>query len=399
MANYNPYSPYILGNEWVPIRNNSFSFSQDANSFEIGTRLTTTQSYTLAQGRFFIDEMPPQFYRDQIMNISIYPYGTETHSGPIRRVLIPCNAADISGGVTLVPPVANNTNVAANVADPGGDLGLVFSYYITPAEAGVSMVRTANFHFAVNQYAIPLQGKRILGVNLLYNMTTQDLDKYNGFNFMQLSLRNATSPVKPLVYYPDLLFGPQFVGDAGISRLRLGDTSFLFQDQLYATDIMPWTYTELQRFETTNATPMAMRLQLDSQGDVGPTVFFSYAALEVFYCEETRIITGSHVYNYGNYSNTGSPTGGIEVSYTPGANNITLYDMATFATNPTLPAGDYLLTLSQGNWGDVASTSLTSRPEPTLNATYQLYELPTVPAKKLLIPVPTDPAIEGKTLT
>jgi hypothetical protein len=413
VGNYNPYQPYILGEEWVPIRAAPYSYSQDSNSFERGSKFNAPQLLSLSEGRFYTHELNPNFFRNQIMNISVYPYGTAADdTGPIRRVVIPCNAGSITNMGTpnaTWGALLQSTTVAEAVANPGADKAVIITYNVISGE-GTQLDRKLTMNFAVNQYAQALTGKRIIGVNWLYNLTitpANGLTYLQGIpiSFMPMSLEGSGG--QTILNWQDPVRGTTYAGDAALSRMRIGDQAVFFQQTVYPYTIetMPWRFEELQRFEATNANPINMVLRITSQffTNIGSAVavYFSYSALEIFYCEETRLATGSRVYNNAQLSSVlgSNPTGGRELPYALGANPITLRDPLTYLQNPLLTTGDYLVTLSQGNWGDVRTTDTSGHPEPTVNAIHQYYEIPTHPGLQINIPTPTDLNILNKTLT
>lgn len=411
IGSYNPYQPYILGEEWVPIRQAPYSYSQDANSFERGTRFTTTTSQTLSEGRFYTDELNPNFFRNQIMNISVYPYGAAAKdAGPIERLVIPCNAGSITNMGTpnsTWGALLQGTTVPEVLANPGADKAVIISYNVLSGEV-TQLDRKLIMNFAVNQYSQALTGKRIIGVNWLYNLTVSPANGITFLepipvSFMPMSLEGSGG--QTILNWQDPFRGTTYAGDAALSRMRIGDQSVFYTDTAfpYTIETMPWRYQDLQRFEATNVNPVNMVLRVTSQffTSIGAAVsiFLSYSALEILYCEETRLATGSRVYNNSQLSAVLSPTGGRELPYALGANAITLRDPQAWTANPTLPAGDYLVTLSQGNWGDVRTTDTSGHPEPTVNAIHQYYEIPTHPGLQINIPTPTDANILDKTLT
>ncbi len=100
MGVYNPHIPRILGQEWVPIRDENTTFSPAVNVVELGHSFTATASRTLQDARFYVHKMPPLTDRGQTYMAALYAAGTEDRSGPVQRVVVPCNAAAASGGMT-----------------------------------------------------------------------------------------------------------------------------------------------------------------------------------------------------------------------------------------------------------------------------------------------------------
>lgn len=395
MANYNPNGPYILGNEWVPIKQNDITFSSAANSVEYGVRLTTAANYKLQEARFYIATPPPQFYENHIMNVSIYPYGQEAISGPIERVVIPALTVTTGGGVTTI----DGRTALASVYDPSSDGGIVFNY-----GGGSGTTRTAQFTFDMAPYVTNsqpiLQGKRILGVNFLYNLSVSGPQYYtpNSISNLLLYIENSAAGSANLLRYPDLWQGPQFQGDQTISRIRLGDTIFFPNDDRFGLELWPWNAATLANFGG-GGTPIYVWIKIPTLDGTGPNAILAYAALEIFYCAENRVASGSHILNDRFWQQSASPYGGMELSYVYNTNIVPLRTVSTTiaanATQPFLPAGDYTMTLSQGNWGDVTQLP----PQPTLNACRQLYVVPGLQATQVNIPTPANESIVGKTMT
>lgn len=395
MGAYNPSQPYILGNEWVPIKQNDITFSQDANSVEYGAKFTTAQNYKLQEGRFYIGQFPPNFYRYQIMNVNVYPYGQEAWSGPIERVVLPCNTCT-TANVTIL----DGRSAVQSVYDPSSDGGLVFDY-----GGGSGTTRTATFNFDTTAVTNALPGKRILGVNFLYNLTVSSPERLipNGISNLFLYVENNVAASANIFRYPDLWLGPQYAGDSDISRIKLGDTTLFPNNDLYALDSWPWQAFDLLNFSNGATNPIKLIIKLPTVDGLGPQVVVAYAALEIIYCAENRVASGSHIYNNRSWDQVASPFGGMELSYVYNTNIVALRTISrTTAANTTFPflaAGDYTLTLAQANWGDIVTFGSSGRPEPTVNAARQLYALPTHPAIQLNIPTPTDPGIVGKVMT
>ena len=83
MGNYNPYAPHLLGQEWVPIRDEDTAFSPTVNSVEYGHGFTLGAARTLQDARWYLREMPANT-DDMIYRAAVYPRGLEHASGPIR---------------------------------------------------------------------------------------------------------------------------------------------------------------------------------------------------------------------------------------------------------------------------------------------------------------------------
>lgn len=410
MGNYNPYSPFILGQEWVPIRDEDVIYSPSSNFVELGHEFSLTTSQRVRDARFYVNQLPatPGIYQTTMFNI--YPQGREAITGPISSVLIPVNNGGISGnggsGITL----ANATTVAQALEFPG-DTRYIQSAY----NAGVQM-ETSMF-FAVNSYP-QLANKRILNVTLVYAGYACDTDEFgNGCTnplinpnpSVPMTLLYVSSDAFNLRSYQKFFFhnmgslwqlsnipDPASASSANnqiFGELNLGDID-LFWDPTSTTvvgsPVMPWRYADLQRFEASAANRLHLQLitQIPSttQGAFSNAGFIrlEYAALRVTYCEEQRVA-------YGGYASIGA----FDTNY--GANVITLRD-TSFTADPVLPAGNYTLTLATVNPGDLNYGTGLDFDFPKLNGLRELYALPQHEGVQVNIPVPLSNHL-GETFT
>jgi hypothetical protein len=403
MGRYNPNIPRILGQEWVPIRDEDITYNQFNNNVERGYTFTTDASRILTQGKFYINKYPEGFFKEEVMTISVYQAGKEDESGPIRSVLIPCNNGGITGGTPNVWSLFRATSVADALSNSSDNRYLRADFGSNPA------VAFASAFFAVNQYSQLLQGKRILGVNLLYTA------QYNGCSvpdasIVRLSISTPTTTNQVGQWqYPPLFAGPEaasvavpFVFKQGVlNRVYLGDTNLFFGSTTTSSsppiNVMPWTYSELQRFELTNASPYSVLLQGIPGFNAACSIDFGYMALEVIFCEETRIAVGSTVYNI-----TTDAGGFAQFTYIMGGNSVQLRNPVTMALNPTLDASTaYTVTLAQSNLGDgpLRFFGAPVGPQPLVNGLRELYSISSLPAVELTIPFPPDEDIDGQTFT
>lgn len=391
MGTYNPNTPIILGEEWVPIRDADLVYNQAVNSFEMGHAFTLTSPTQLGLGRFYIHTFPDNFVRNQIFNLSVYPKGQEANSGPIRSVIIPCNNGGITGAALF-----EAASVAEALWNPSGSAAIQFNM-------GLGVDRKLEAFFAVDQYAQLLQGKRILDVHFLSNVdvnASSSILPMDPTIELSLEIRGESSSFSE---FYDALVPPNTPPETiQFERRHFGDTNLWFNSvntvtgfTNLSTSLMPWTYNELRRFEAT-AGVGRLRVYISSLGDADPglNVFVAYAALEVFYCEERRLATGSHIYN-GHTVNALSQR---LSPYNYNLNTIQMYDLNGNA-NPILPAGEYVVTLSQGNLGDDVFSARNPGRQPVLNAVQELYTLPPHEGIQVNIPFPMDDTAIGKTLS
>lgn len=404
MANYNPHLPTILGNEFAPIRNEDILYTGVVNNIERGYSFKTTGSRTLTTGQFYMNDFPSAYTASNVYTINVYPKDNEDHSGPINSVVIPCNNGGISGnGASFF----DATTVAEALKDPsaGSDINVQFG---TSTGAQISMF------FAVNQYANILNGKRILGVNFLYaadQITTGDLTDTTAQSCsLQVYLRHDA--FIGTWQYPDLFGGTalatfrnqgnRFIPNE-INRIALGDTNMFFNgtgNGVSLSSCMPWTYTDLLKFEATFAGTRLFMWGTTNGffSTVAPLWGLTYAALEVIYCEEQRVACGSGLFTASGQASTST-------NFNLGTN---LINMRTFngSLNPVLAANtDYTVTLMRSNVGDQIlaggglTASVTTGPEASLNALREYYPMTNLPAIEVDIPAPPTPDIDGQVFT
>ena len=399
MANYNPYVPQILGQEWVPIRDENLVLDPFANTLERGYGFTLSASTQVSSARFYVNTFPPLFVRNQGYTANIYPRGAEADSGPVQKVIIPCNYASATGGYTIFP--GSSTPIAEVVYNPSANEYIRY-------DIGNSVETLSQYFFATNSYAQLLNGKRILGVNFLTNIdvvtaATADPNEWattftgwlvpwlsNDFNISFGSSSAGFVQYQPLV----TLQTPALTRTA--IRVKMGDSDMAFggtnTGNAPGNSISQWTYTELQRFERSASNRIFIALTSTPFADAGAQVQVSYMALEVFYCEERRVAFGtSNIMGLRNGNIVRPP-------FQLGMNQIALRNLSA-QTNPILPAGQYTVTLSLANSGDDFNVAYSPFETAKLNELRQLYEIPTVPGVQVNLPFPLNDEAIGTTLT
>ena len=407
MGNYNPYAPKILGQEWVPIRDEDVVFSPSVNSVELGHKFSLDQARQVRDARFYIREVPPSLSFYQVPLFNIYPSGTEDLTGPISQVIIPCNNGNITGaGISL-----NNSNtVAEAVAFPGDDKSII--------AVQNAIVSFASFFFNINAYN-QLANKRILNVSLIYvgsvfagigssvvipfidpdpNIPTTVVNLQNDpataqLQFVKFARANTGNlwelgtRVNPASQRTDT--------DAVFGVLNLGDVNHLWDpaavNPSMSAQVMPWRYVDLQRLEASAANRLNINVAFQVPtlaGGVTASLFLEYMALRVIYCEERRVAYGG--------MQIGFPFTGRHL-YTTGAFIVPLRN-TSFNTDPILAAGDYSTTLSWVNPGDINGGIGLNTDFPKLNGLRQLYSLPNQEGVQINIPAPAESHL-GETFT
>lgn len=370
MGNYNPRAPLVLGNEWVNIRESPYSLDVET---ERGYSFTLTGTTTVVSGCAYVDELPASSSMKAI-TIAVYQAGREDLTGPLQQVLIP----PISG----VAGPTSSTGGSFSIFPSGSTIAQVLSSPndVSFLELGGNDTSVWVF-FDVNSYSSLLSGKRIHSVRVLYTIVSPD-----GINppkthsqsiitpgLVQTGVGNADPVVAATSLYT--VTTPQVI-DLGnlmpFNPLVAGDTPGYTNSSSY----YPWRLEDLQRFVNSSANALAFNMNFfndtDSVADnQTPQINITYVALEVTYCEETRVL-------YGAKGGLGISGGKLPpFAITAGQNVIQLRPSDTFAvTGKALPAGQYTVTVTQGKFGvffDARGDVYDTR------AQRQLYALPSHP--------------------
>lgn len=401
MGVYNPHVPYVLGQEWVPIREEDFQFQPNVTSREVGYGFTLTASRQLNNARFYLNSPPPASSPlNQTAMVNVYPRGQETSSGPIRKVVIPVNNGAVTGSFITINGGATAASLADAVALPNDTKWVQCTKNTNP---GQNESGQFDLFFATNDYTQVLNGKRILNVSLLYSGWGKQSQSgisipvvksatSASLNTIIVSLQIGSSS-STRTYGSQILgtFGSlkdmgndpiQIASDDGrsaavIARLDLGD---VFTGRAVPNGPpTPWTLATLQKLDARNGingfinvlTQVPEGNSSDSPNSVN--FFYGYFALEVTYCEETRVAAGTQQFGYQN-----------------GVNVIAMADLNLNA-NPILAAGDYTATLSFVNPGDLAFVGIDLvGPYAPVNAIREKYQLNSMPGIEVDIPFPAN---------
>lgn len=403
MVNYNPRAPIILGQEWVPIRDEYVRLTPTVNAVEYGYKFTLPTAKQVNQARFYVDDYPSGYDIGPVIGVNVYPAKDVDNMGPLQRVVIPCNSLAITGLSTNVQVIGNTGGGAtSSVLNVPGDDAYVDVQMLT------SNATSIRLSFAVSQFP-QLNGKRITGVNLLYilarvpsNDPDGDTDAALEELRTQFEIRIRSSGTSA---GGSQIFTPNFDAVAGLnlpeqldfvtepSRLALGDVSNFWLTPLTLRDwkMSPWNYSTLSRFEPTAG---ADRISIEMNwATASPSIYtgdfkLGYAALEVVYCEETRIAYGG-IRMGGIYND---PSNFTVSPWVIGANVVPLRAISDLSSNPILPAGDYVMTVAASSVGDagrfrgyVAGSII-----PPLLALRELYDIPSLEGEQLNLPYPAD---------
>lgn len=354
MGVYNPNVPHILGEEWVPIRDESLFLSPVVNAVEQGHRFTLQTSRLLADGRFYLNTLPSAESIAEVLQVAVYATGTEALSGPVQEIIIPCNNGGATGNFILT-----GTSVAQALSDPSDGSFITLSGG-SPATANVDM------YFATNSYATALNGKRILRVEFLYAATSSNITALNANAWV------FQVPQTAGIFYGGSSSGRITGPEAGPGRpvyqaISMGEVSpFWSTTPMATTERLPWQYAALQRFEFTAANRITFRITTNTSN--AAALFLQYAALRVTYCEENRLAVSGQAFGDPSLS----ALFGLRRQYILGANAMPMRTTSTLALNPILTPADYTLVLSAPETG---IPNVEASPYPLLNASRELYEI------------------------
>lgn len=359
MGTYNPYAPALVGEEWVPIRNEGLSFAPDNNTYEQGYSFVLPTATQIGDARFYVSDYPQGDTDGQAFMASIYARGTAASAGPVRSVIIPCNSVGVTGSGT--------SGTISSVKSPSDD-----EYMSLP----LNVTTTAGFFFNVDAYPF-LNGKRILGVDFLYTAGFSGItDLAVGDISQNFRLYSPVTMVHDIGNLDGEQDRPFTVQRASIGEATPVPTAtFITVGQ----DRLPWRYVDLQRLQFGNSSRMQVTIVNGSVSGAtaSDTYIIGYAALEVFYCEERRVAVGGT-----NFGSANSST-----DWQLGMNKMTMRNATTYAASPVLAAGEYDLVLSSPSSESFRSVnSLSSGRTTDINALRELFSIPSHPGIKVSVP-------------
>jgi len=412
MGNYNPHAPRIIGQEWVPIRDEDLVYSPSVNAVELGTSFALDQIRQARDARFYVNQKQATPQTRQCGLVNLYPQGREDLTGPISQVIIPVAQVQVTGaGFSFIGGATSNLQA---LYQPGDGLGIEIDYAVA--------LRSVACWFDVVRYGPLLYNKRILNVSMLYTGYLQDKVALDASSikapFMDpdpstpatlVDQRNDAGVAFPFsaptafsnagVLAELSTSGNSINTDASINQIiatfNLGDVNNFWSTAVAPTatdEKMSWRYEDLRRLDPSYPTIDRQHIRIRAQlpltpwqaanpGDASPMLILDYVALRVIYCEETRIATGGKVFGY-NF----------------GVNIIPLRDVPSYNTDPIVPAGTYVPTLSWVNPGTLDFGRATSGDFPKLNALRELYQIPSHVGTQINVPFPLEDRL-GDTFT
>jgi len=326
---YNPRSPQNIGMEWVPIQQADF---QPDNFNEYGYVMRIDHSATVVSGGIGLNALSPQLSVNVSEGVSIYPLQTAGDTGPIRMVTIPVQSGAITGSNIIL--------IGASIQSALGNPSDVS--YIDIFDSAALDTDMLGLNFGVIAFANELSGKRIVKLRLIYtaasDTNTEPLSR------VQVQIARAANIFEFFAYQTGIdgavLAGSPIpiIANTSFNYIDLGDWNPTWGPGIadFGNTIFPWRYSELANLDA--AAPPNVRQKIVIQGDMANTgsVLIGYMALQVFYCEETRVAYGGR--------RAISPLGGDATSaFQLGENRVPIRD-TSYAVGKTLTPGNYLVT-------------------------------------------------------
>lgn len=370
MAEYNPHLPDIAGNEWVGIVPSPYIMD---TGVERGYSFTAASPVTPFQGQYFLQAEPPGKLITQTPLIAIYPKDQVDTVGEIKTMVIPVDGAVLAGNGTIVGPAG--TTAASALQSSSDSAAIRF-------DSGVAAgTLTVSFDTAASA-AADLTGKRILNVSILYTA---------GGDWSQVGAPSSSTFQNGVTFSGDTALYGSGILDADqtpfsesittVSRISLGEininalTAYRNTNQVY-----PWRSNELLFFDAGSGTPMRFVFSWNNlPASVFAPLTLNYLAMEVTYCEETRVRYGAT--KLGPIYSASASTG--ETVYAvPTVNTVVLRTASGLATGSALAAGDYTITSCMGDLGDLflnffnVTAFASNTVAPTAQALRQLYHMP-----------------------
>jgi hypothetical protein len=368
MAEYNPHLPDIAGNEWVPIVPSPYLMD---TGVERGYSFRLTAPTTPYQGQYFLQAEPPGALVTQTPLMAIYPKGQEDTVGEIRTTVIPVDGAVLTGNGTVVGP-SGSTALSALLSS--SDSAAV------RFDSGVAAGQLTVSFDTITAISTTLNDKRILNVSLLYTA---------GGDWSQIGAPTSSLFTTGITFGGDLILYGSGILDSDqtslsetiptLSRISLGEMNLNALARARDTNsVYPWRSPEMVNWDASSVTPMRFQFNWNNlPASTFNPLRLNYLAMEVTYCEETRVRYGGTKLG-PQYAMTGN-----EATYAvPTQNTVVLRTASTLATGSALAAGDYTITSCMGDMGDLfvnffgITAFASSTVAPTAQANRQLYAMP-----------------------
>jgi hypothetical protein len=375
MADYNPHTPDIVGQEWVPIVGQPY---QPDITQERGYTFTVSKNSGQAPivatvGRFCLANVPSGVTTSQVPFMSVYERGRET-DGPIQSVIMECEGATSSGADGAFFGGLTGGAALRNPSDGSG-------YDFMTGTPPISGLLDLSFNIA----NLPSFMGRIYNVSLLYSAAGDGLELATAPNAMLISLRYRSTDF----YYSTgaLDSGASFRGDLNqIGKISLGEINPNWSNATFTAtnDRYPWTLPRLQLFSAGSGDPMRIRFSWTApEQNVNLRIY--YAALQITYSPfENRLMYGGTHMGFDQCATGTTPNYGF--SSDDVRNRVILRTANTLATGSgtELVPGEYTVTFNLADYGDAnqpifnVNAAAATNTRPTLDAIRELYEVPSI---------------------
>lgn len=355
MVKYNPHSPAILGFEWVGIRTESYTARSTEES---GYTFALPTSATAVSGAIVIQSVPESRVGDVSDSIFIYRKGEETETGPVQSIIIPVRSVLVSGdgantiiNGSFATLVGSGASIVANPSDN--------DYFLMTINTNGSSSRLLLF-FDVSSYANVLSGKRIVDVSLLYTASALP----GGLTTARIAVRR---PAPRSDDGAKITYQIGLEGESSGLRTVIHSTSFGRSNPWWSSAGINYYFEYPFRYNELAATDWCVELSFSPETVDGstPDTAVSYVALQVLYCEETRVGYGASRVTTANFE--------LSNVYSKGIFPIPLKD-TSFNNGISLPAGEYAVVTTHRD----IEFSIQSTATLILSALRQFYAIPNV---------------------
>lgn len=372
MADYNQNYPYVVGDQWVPIRQADY---KPETLVEQGYAFHIDHGTTVVSGGWTVAELPPVYTVNTAIMQAIYAENVVDFTGPISQVTIPVDGVRVTGdaivSVGVAPWLSANDNSQSFMFP---DLG-----------SGPTTIDDGfGLSFNLAGFSNELSNKRILNIELLYTVNGDPLDLARVAVSIARAWDSPLSSTQTFTYSKGMEGPPTEVANTRINSISFGSFNPFWSPNLTpasTSEVLPWRYDELALLDA-SSTPSNTKLQVSIQWADGlapplGAISFNYAALRITYCNENRILYGGR--RSSEFSVASIDTLGLAVHRF--ANN-------SFTFGQTLDPGNYVITntfeaMSTVPIVDDDSAGVNTQTPVTLAALRQLDEVPGVRGVRL----------------
>jgi hypothetical protein len=332
---YNPHSPHVIGMEWAPVR--QADYTPDTVT-ERGYVVRLDTSITPVSGHIGVADLPSSQLNNVVEFISIYPELHAGDSGPIRSVVVPAMAISITGA-----QVTSTTGDYTALTVPTDNA------YIEFTSSAQALTDAIGINFNTSAVNAQLSGKRIVDVRLIY--TAMAVSGVSALAQIDVSIIRSVNRASKFTYQNGLegaVGDFAFVTNFGhVDFTELNPFWAANTDELNGSAIYPWLGTTLFDFDTaTNVYRVMLTGTLNGLG-LG-AVRVGYCALEIFYCEEQRVLHGGR-----RIMTAGFP----QNQFVKGLNLVQLRNTALALGSTSIGPGNYVVVASRRSLGNQPATT------------------------------------------